>query len=124
MQKRFLPLVVAAFVFSPFFTSLGFGEDGKAAWYSDHLHGRKTASGEVYDKTKLTAAHHNLAFGTEVKVTIVDSEKSVVVKINDRCKMHKGRIIDLSRAAAEEIGLVKLGVADVTLEILKKPDDS
>lgn len=123
MQKRSLPLVVAALMFSPFFTVLGFGEDGKAAWYSDNLHGRKTASGEVYDKKKLTAAHHNLAFGTEVRVTIVDSEKSVVVKINDRCKLHKGRIIDLSRAAAEVIGLDKVGVAEVTVEVVKKPDD-
>ena len=113
--------MIAAF-FGSLISAAAEVEEGKAAWYSNDLHGRKTASGEVYDKGKLTAAHHNLEFGTEVKVTIVDSGRSVVVRINDRCLAKKGRIIDLSEAAAKQIGLVDLGVAAVTVEIVKKAD--
>lgn len=121
MQSRFLPLMIAAF-FGSLVSAAAEVEEGKAAWYSNDLHGRKTASGEVYDRNKLTAAHHDLEFGTEVKVTIVESGKSVVVRVNDRCKAVKGRIIDLSEAAAKQIGLDKLGVAAVTVEVVKKAD--
>jgi len=92
---------------------------GKATYYSDALDGRKTASGETYDKDKLTAAHRTLPFGTKVKVTNVANGKSVVVTINDRGPFgKKERIIDLSRAAAEKIGMIQAGVVEVTVEIL------
>ncbi len=92
---------------------------GKATYYADKYHGRTTASGEIYDKKKLTAAHRTLAFGTKVKVTNLVNKKSVVVTINDRGPFgKKERIIDLSRAAAEKIGMIQAGVVDVTVEIL------
>ncbi len=95
-------------------------ETGKASYYSDKLHGKKTASGEPYDRTKLTAAHRTLKFGTKVKVTNLANNRSVVVRINDRGPAIKARIIDLSRAAAEQIGVIQAGVADVRIEILTK----
>ena len=116
---KILSLVIAA-SFGLLISAIA--EEGKASWYSDDLHGRKTASGEVYDKDKLTGAHPKLPFGTEVRVTILKSERSVVVRINDRCKASKGRIIDLSGAAARQVGLDKLGVAEVALEVVKRSE--
>ncbi len=92
---------------------------GKATYYADKYHGRTTASGELYDKKKLTAAHRTLPFGTKVKVTNLANKKSVVVTINDRGPFGKQeRIIDLSRAAAEKIDMIEAGVVEVTVEIL------
>jgi rare lipoprotein A len=92
-------------------------QEGKAAYYADSLHGNKTASGEPYDKNALTAAHRKLPFGTRVKVTYLENGKSVEVVINDRGPHSKNRIIDLSGAAAEQLGLKKAGVGEVKLEI-------
>lgn len=93
---------------------------GKATYYADSLHGNTTASGEKYDKKKLTAAHRTLPFGTKVKVTNLGNGKSVVVTINDRGPFgKKERIIDLSRAAAEKIDMIHAGVVDVSVQILK-----
>lgn len=92
-------------------------QKGKASYYSDKLHGRKTASGERYNKKSLTAAHRKLPFGTQVKVINTRTKQSVVVRINDRGPFVKGRVIDVSRAAAEQIGLIRSGVADVVVEI-------
>jgi rare lipoprotein A len=92
-------------------------QEGKAAYYADSLHGNKTASGEPYDKNALTAAHRKLPFGTRVKVTYLENGKSVEVVINDRGPHSKNRIIDLSGAAAEQLGLKQAGVGDVKLEI-------
>jgi rare lipoprotein A len=92
---------------------------GKATYYSDKLHGNTTASGEVYDKKKLTAAHRTLPFGTKAKVVNLSNGKSVVVTINDRGPFgKKERVIDLSRAAAEKIGMITAGVVDVKIVIL------
>jgi rare lipoprotein A len=93
-------------------------QTGKASWYSDLFQGRNTASGVPYDKDKLTAAHPKLPFGTRVKVTHRRSGKSVEVVINDRGPFIKGRIIDLSRKAATEIGMIEEGVAEVVVTIL------
>ena len=92
-------------------------QEGEASYYADSLHGNKTASGEPYDKNALTAAHRELPFGTRVRVTYLESGKSVEVVINDRGPHHKDRIIDLSGAAAERIGLKEAGVGKVRLEI-------
>ncbi len=92
--------------------------EGEASFYSDTLDGQKTASGSSYDKTAMTAAHHTLAFGTRVKVTYPETGKSVVVVIDDRIPSETKRTIDLSRAAAEEIGLIKAGHGKVNLEII------
>jgi rare lipoprotein A len=92
--------------------------EGLASWYGGKFHGRLTSSGEVFDTNTMTAAHKLLPFGTLVKVTNLDNGLSTVVKINDRGPFVEGRIIDLSRAAADEIGMLGQGVARVSLEIV------
>jgi len=99
--------------------SAGDVQEGEASYYADSLHGNKTASGDVYDKGALTAAHRKLPFGTKVKVTYMKTGKSVDVVINDRGPYAEDRIIDLSRAAANKIGLVEAGHGRVKLEIIK-----
>lgn len=88
---------------------------GLASWYGEPHHGRRTASGERFDKEALTAAHKSLPFGTRVRVENPATGQAVVVRINDRGPFTRGRIIDLSRAAAERIGLIEAGVARVVL---------
>ena len=98
---------------------------GGASMYADAYHGRPTASGEPYDKNKLTGAHKTLPFGTIVKVTRLDNKKSVEIRINDRGPFIKGRIIDLSRKAAERLGLsLKEGVVEVKVEVTGKGSGS
>jgi len=92
--------------------------EGRASFYSNQFHGRKTASGETFNSGKLTAAHPSLPFGTWVRVTNLRNGKDVIVRINDRGPFVKGRIIDLSTSAAKEIGLTKSGTARVKLEAL------
>lgn len=94
--------------------------EGKATWYGGKWHGRKTASGEVYDKRSLTAAHRTLPFGTRVRVTNLVNGKSVVVRINNRGPFgkKKERIIDVSERAAQELDFVKRGVVPVRIEVL------
>jgi len=94
---------------------------GKASWYGGFFHGRRAASGERYDMNEFTAAHKTLPFGTEVLVTRLDNSQSVLVRITDRGPYVAGRIIDLSRSAAEAIGLLGAGVAKVRIDILEKP---
>lgn len=93
---------------------------GKASWYGGFFHGRRTSSGERYDMYELTAAHKKLPFGTEVLVTNLDNKKSVLVRVTDRGPFVAGRIIDLSRSAAEVIGIIGRGVANVRIDILGK----
>ncbi|MBI3474079.1 MAG: septal ring lytic transglycosylase RlpA family protein [Candidatus Solibacter usitatus] len=93
-------------------------ETGVASWYGHPYHGRQAASGEIYDMDQLTAAHRTLPFGTWVRVENLDNGKSVEVRINDRGPFVEGRIIDLSRAAAEAIGMVGPGTAKVRLEVI------
>ena len=92
--------------------------EGLAAVYSDKLAGRKTASGEVFSQSKLTAAHPSLAFGTKVKVTNTKNNKTVEVQINDRGPTQAGRVVDLSSAAAAKIGIGKKQMAPVKLEVV------
>lgn len=93
-------------------------ETGEASYYANSLHGNKTASGEPYDKNAMTAAHRTLPFGTRVKVTRVDTGDAVELVVNDRGPHAKGRIIDVSGAAAEKLGMLKVGHAQVTVEVL------
>jgi peptidoglycan lytic transglycosylase len=99
----------------------GHTQAGIASYYHDRFHGRRTASGTAYNKNALSAAHKTLPLGSKVKVTDTRSGRSVVVNINDRGPYAKGRVIDLSRAAAQEIGLNKKGVAKVKIEVLSVP---
>lgn len=96
----------------------GYRAEGKASFYSSGHHGRRTASGERFDMHALTAAHRSLPFGSRVRVTNLNNQRSVVVRINDRGPYGRGRIIDLSRAAAERLGMLRSGVAPVRVEQL------
>jgi rare lipoprotein A len=96
----------------------GGAETGLAAVYSDKLHGRKTASGERYNRAGLTAAHKTLPFGTRAKVTNTKNQKTVTVRINDRGPLQAGRILDLSPAAAKALGIRPKGMGEVTLEVV------
>jgi len=92
---------------------------GIASWYGDPFHGQRTSNGEVYDMNAMTAAHRTLPFQTVIRVHNLDNGKKVQVRVNDRGPFVKGRIVDLSRAAAQEIEMVGPGTARVHLEILR-----
>ncbi len=91
----------------------------KASWYGPGFHGRKTANGEKFDQMSYTAAHKSLRFGTLLKITNPKNGKSIVVRINDRGPYIEGRDLDLSKAAAHELGLMRKGVARLKVEELK-----
>lgn len=91
----------------------------KASWYGPGFHGRKTANGEIYDQMSFTAAHKSLKFGTLLKITNPKNNKSVIVRINDRGPYIHGRDLDLSKAAALELGFVKKGVTRIKVEEIK-----
>ena len=97
-------------VAAPFFAT--------ASWYGPGFHGRTTANGEMYNQWGLTAAHKTLPFGTRVRVTNTQTDKSIIVRINDRGPFIDGREFDLSRSAAAAVGLIKPGVAELKFEIL------
>lgn len=96
----------------------GYDETGVASYYGARHHGKRTASGEPFDQHALTAAHRQLPFGTRVKVTNVNNDKTVVVRINDRGPHVRGRLIDLSRAAAQQLGMLRSGTARVRVQAL------
>ncbi len=89
-----------------------------ASWYGPDFHGKRTANGEVYNQNELTAAHKTLPFNTVVRVTNLDNGKQVTVRINDRGPYKRGRVIDLSRAAAQEVSMISAGTARVLIEVL------
>ena len=91
---------------------------GIASWYGDKFDGKKTASGETFNQEEMTACHPTLPFGSEVRVVNLRNHKSVVVRITDRAELVKGRVIDLSHAAAEKLSMTKIGVARVSIEVL------
>lgn len=93
-------------------------QTGIASWYGKRFHGRKTACGERYNMFRLTAAHRNLPFGSIVRVRNLSNGKEVTVRINDRGPYIKGRIIDLSLAAACKLRMVKKGITKVRVEVL------
>jgi len=92
---------------------------GVASYYADEFNGRVTASGEVYNMDDMTAAHRTLPFGTKVRVTSIDTGRSVVVRINDRGPFKDDRVIDLSLEAARQLGLIAAGTGRVVLQILE-----
>ena len=99
-------------------------ETGVASWYGPKFHGKLTASGEVFNQEKFTAAHQTLPWGSRVKVTNLANGKSVDVRINDRGPFGKGRIIDVSRAAARALGMVGRGITTVRVEWLSDSERS
>ncbi len=94
---------------------MAYTESGEASWYGPRHEGLRTTSGERFDSTKLTAAHASLPMGSYVRVTVEQTGRSVVVRVNDREPPHGVRCIDLSHAAAERLGIAARGVADVSL---------
>lgn len=115
MKKIFVALFFVN-MFSATIAQDNFKEEGRASYYADDLIGKATKNGELYDPSSHTAAHAKLPFGTMVKVTNIENGKSVVVKINDRFSSESGKIIILSKAAAQETGIIYSGTANVRLE--------
>lgn len=119
-----LALVVAGLILG--LTGGGTGgeyyEIGVASWYGPNFQGETTASGETFDMNQMTAAHKILPFGTEVRVTDLSSNRQVVVKINDRGPFIKDRVIDLSKRAAEKLGIIDQGTTKVGLQIIEWGD--
>lgn len=96
----------------------GFVQRGSASWYGVPFHGRKTASGEIYDMNGMTCAHRTLPFGTVLLVTNINNGRSATVRVTDRGPYVSGRIVDLSRGAASAIGMLETGTAQVELKVV------
>lgn len=112
-------LLLALFLsFSSIAQELGYEKVGIASFYANSFYGKKTASGEKLKKTSLTAAHKRFPFNTLVEVTNLANRKSVIVRINDRGPYKKGRVIDLSEAAAKRLNLKKIGLVRVKIKIV------
>ncbi|MFM8912869.1 MAG: septal ring lytic transglycosylase RlpA family protein [Flammeovirgaceae bacterium] len=105
-------------------TSVGIAQvqTGKASYYADKFEGSPTASGEKYRGSKMTAAHKTLPFGTKIKVTNLANNESVILEVNDRGPFVEGRILDVSKAAAEKLGFFNQGIADIKIEIVNAGD--
>ena len=97
----------------------GYDQQGTASYYGARHHGKRTASGERFDQHALTAAHRQLPFGTRVLVTNLDNQRTVMVRITDRGPHTRGRLIDVSRAAAEQLGMIGSGTAKVRVQDLE-----
>ena len=110
------PYTINGKTYYPMSSANGFSETGNASWYGPDFHGKKTASGETYNKYAFTAAHKTLPFGTQVKVTNLDNGLSTTVVINDRGPFKSGRIIDLSYSAAKKISMIGTGTARVRIQ--------
>ena len=95
-----------------------FAEQGEASWYGNKFHGHLTSNGERYDMFAMSAAHKNLPLPSYVKVTNIENNKTVVVRVNDRGPFHEGRVIDLSYAAADKLDIIKSGTGKVKLELI------
>jgi rare lipoprotein A len=95
-----------------------FDQCGIGSWYGNHFHGRKTASGDVFNQNGLTAAHRSLAFGTKVSIINQTNGKEVVVTINDRGPFHKNRIVDVSKQAAQDLGFKNKGTDKLCLKVI------
>ena len=102
----------------------GYKERGVASWYGGEFHGRPTASGEIYDQGKMTAAHRGLPLGSLVRVINAENGRQVEVWINDRGPFVNGRIIDLSYAAAERLGIIEAGTSPILLEVIRTGNGS
>ena len=113
--------IIISLIFS--FNIYGFEQIGKASWYGPKFHGKKTANGEIFNTNDFTAAHKTLPFGSIVKVISLENNKSIIVRINDRGPFAKNRIIDLSKAAAKQIGMITNGVMRVKIILLEKGDN-
>lgn len=122
MKKRFRnSLLIFLFLSNQIFSQKLYETEGFASYYAEDFHGKLTSSGEVYDMHKLTCAHPYLPFNTWLKVTNLANQKSVIVRVNDRGPFAKNRIIDLSYAAARQLGMLGPGTIYVKIEIVSPP---
>jgi rare lipoprotein A len=103
---------------------IGWTETGIASWYGNPYNGRRTSSGEIFDMDRLTAAHRTLPFNTWLEVTNLTNGKTVDVRITDRGPFIKGRIIDLSLAAAREVDMIREGIVRVRIKVIAAPKDN
>ncbi|WP_446810214.1 septal ring lytic transglycosylase RlpA family protein [Methylomonas sp. 2BW1-5-20] len=101
---------------------LSLEQSGVASYYSDKMHGQRTANGEFYDKNALTAAHASLPFGSLVRVVNLNNNRSVELRINSRAHKANKRLLDVSKRAASELGFIQAGLAKVKIEVLRVGD--
>jgi len=121
MMKRFILVIImmiSTFGIYSFSNNANDAKTSFASYYHDKFNGRKTASGEIFDNNKLTAANMKLPFGTKVKITNLRNGESVIVRVNDRGPFHSSRAFDLSKAAFDEIGNLERGVMPIEYEII------
>lgn len=118
MGKIIFTSLIIILLYIPTLGQEVFKQTGKASYYADKFEGKLTASGDKYKHNKFTAAHRTLPFGTRIKVTNLQNQNSVIVKINDRGPYVKGRILDLSRSAAEKLDFIHKGLTEVTIEVV------
>ncbi len=123
MSKIFISATAILFLLLPLsaFSDEVYPQYGNASWYGKSLHGKKTASGELFDKHSFTGAHKSLPFGTLVRVKNLRNGKEVIITVNDRGPFVRGRVIDISRAAANIIGIISRGVTRVRVDIISMP---
>jgi rare lipoprotein A len=112
------PYTIRGIRYQPLGISKGFSDEGYASWYGQKFHGHLTANGEIYDMYEMSAAHKILPLPSFVRVTNLKNDKQVVVRVNDRGPFHRGRVIDLSYAAALKLDMLKTGVAKVKIEVV------
>ncbi|MCW3159861.1 septal ring lytic transglycosylase RlpA family protein [Chryseobacterium oryctis] len=122
MMKRFILVIIMMISTFGIYSFTNIAIDAKktsyASYYHDKFNGRKTASGEIFDNTKFTAANRTLPFGTNIKVTNLNNGKEVIVRVNDRGPFHSSRALDMSKAAFDEIGDISHGTIPVEYEIV------
>ena len=112
------PYTIRGIRYQPLKSGKGFSDIGKASWYGQKFHGHLTSNGEVYDMYQMSAAHKTLPLPSFVRVTNLANGKQVVVRVNDRGPFHRGRVIDLSYAAALKLDVLKTGVIDVKIDVI------
>ncbi|QKG78844.1 septal ring lytic transglycosylase RlpA family protein [Tenuifilum thalassicum] len=116
MRKLFL--LAALFIPLTLFSQVGYVQEGNASFYGDEFEGRLTASGERYSHLKATCAHVSIPFGSLVKITNLENNKSAIARVNDRGPFVPDRIIDVSKSVAERLGMIKKGVVKVRIEVI------
>ena len=119
-RSHFDPYTVRGITYYPLRSAVGFKQQGIASWYGPKFHGKTTASGERYNQHELTCAHTILPFGTTIRVTNLENQHSILVRVNDRGPFVKNRVIDLSKAAATQLKIIGKGSARVFLEYYDK----
>lgn len=120
MKKK--QILTFLFLITSIFSVLAQDIVGKATYYANFFQGRRTSSGEIFDQRKMTCAHLSLPFGTYLRVHNPANGKTVVVKVNDRGPYNPRAVIDLSRAAAEKLGMVRQGIVKMEITIIKAPN--